>query len=157
MTCWCISYIKWVGIKILNLVHFPCKDSFGPLPRLSFTQEKRFKPMHSLYMMYCVVALPLPWCFNSSSIFCRVNVTFDLYGFFPFYVHACCESGCHLTTCEACDLIFIKVLQLLWKSSFQNPIYGQSSQPPSLEDNEEPPHKVARKPHLSMWVLPNLF
>ena len=64
-------------------------------------------------------------------------------------VHACRKSGRHLVGYEADELIFNHILQPLRESSSQNPEVGHSSQPPSLEDDEEPPRKVARKSRLS--------
>ena len=55
----------------------------------------------------------------------------------------------HLVAYEADDLIFNKILQPLCEFSSQNPVVGQSSQPPSLEEDDEPPRKVARKSRLS--------
>jgi len=64
-------------------------------------------------------------------------------------VHACRKSGRHLIAYEADDIIFNKILQPLRELSSQNPVVGQSSQPPSLEEDDEPPRKVARKSRLS--------
>ena len=64
-------------------------------------------------------------------------------------VHACRKSGRHLLAYEPDDLIFKKILQPLCEFSSQNPVVGQSSQPPSLEEDDEPPRKVARKSRLS--------
>jgi hypothetical protein len=61
-------------------------------------------------------------------------------------VHACRKSGRHLIAYEADDIIFNKILQPLRELSSQNPVVGQSSQPP----RKVAPRKVARKSHLSM-------
>ena len=50
---------------------------------------------------------------------------------------------------EAYDIFFNKIFQPLREFSFQNPIVGQSSRPPSLEEKDESPYKVARKSCLS--------
>jgi hypothetical protein len=65
------------------------------------------------------------------------------------FVHAGRKSGRHLVAYEADDLIFNNILQQLRELSSQKPVLGQSSQPPSLEDDDEPPRKVARKSRLS--------
>ena len=64
-------------------------------------------------------------------------------------VHACCKSGRHLIGYEADDLLFNKILHPLRELSSQKPVLGQSSQLPSLEDDDEPPRKVARKSRLN--------
>ncbi len=64
-------------------------------------------------------------------------------------VHACRKSGRYLVAYEANKLIFKNLLQPLWEFSSKNPVVDQSSQPPSLEKEDEPPCKVARKSRLS--------
>ena len=64
-------------------------------------------------------------------------------------VHACRKSGRHLVAYEADDLIVNKILQPLRVISSQNHVVGQSSQPPSLEEDDEPPRKIARTSRLN--------
>jgi hypothetical protein len=64
-------------------------------------------------------------------------------------VHTCRKSGHHLVAYETDDLIFNNILQPLRELSSQKPVLGQSLQPPSLEDDDGPPCKVARKLRLS--------
>ena len=65
-------------------------------------------------------------------------------------VHTCRKSGHHFFAYETDDLIFNKILQPLRELSSQNPVVYQSSQPPSLEEDDEPPRKVARESRLNM-------
>ena len=60
------------------------------------------------------------------------------------FVHACRKSGRHLVGYEADDHILNKIFQPLRELPSQKPVLGQSSQPPSLEDDNEPPRKVAK-------------
>jgi hypothetical protein len=48
------------------------------------------------------------------------------------------------------DHNFSKILEPLRESSSQDPVVGHLSQPPSSEDDKEPPCKVARKSCLSL-------
>lgn len=60
-------------------------------------------------------------------------------------IYAHHKNGHHFVVYETNDLIFINNFQPFWESSSQNHVINHSSQPPSFEDDKEPPRKVARK------------